>query len=80
MQSTIKCQSPGYMVGNRDWLSELQKVKDKVPSPNKYVFKDDFLKNTKIPIDKTQKISIFEEIAKRKLGIPASSTYNITLK
>ena len=68
------------MVENRDWLSELQKVKDKVPSPNKYTLKDDFLKNTKIPIDKTPKVSIYEEIAKRKMGVPAPCTYNISLK
>lgn len=68
------------MEENRDWLSELQKLKEKVPSPNKYSIKDDFLRSTKIPIDKTPKVSIYEEIAKRKMGVPPPNTYNIVLK
>lgn len=37
------------------------------------------MKNTKIPIDKTPKVSIYEEIAKRKMGVPSPNTYSIIL-
>lgn len=58
----------------------LQKDKEKIPSPDKYTIKDDFLKKTKIPFNKTAKVSIYEEIAKRKQSVPSPNTYNIVQK
>ena len=40
------------MVANKDWLSELQKDKAKVPSPDKYTIKSDTLGKNKIALDK----------------------------
>lgn len=40
------------MVVNKDWLSELQKDKAKVPSPDKYTIKSDTLGKNKIALDK----------------------------
>jgi hypothetical protein len=41
-----------FTVANKDWLSELQKDKAKVPSPDKYTIKSDTLGKNKIALDK----------------------------
>ncbi|CAI2373940.1 unnamed protein product [Moneuplotes crassus] len=73
-------RKPRMYEKRNDWLTQLQKNKEKVPSPDKYDVADKMLATPKLALNKSARITLFEEHSKRKQAVPPPNSYNIVNK